>query len=126
LEVAITNCDAFKLVPTAMQVVSIGHAIAFNLVPLGIEVAAVQTLKLSVLSDAAPPPPLIPTATQVVTAEHEIAESRLRLGSAWPVHDTPSCDSKIAAVPLITPIAAQVIALEQETIVIELVPLGAL
>jgi hypothetical protein len=109
-----------------MQVVSRGHVIAFSLVPFGIEVAAVQTLKLSVLSDVAPPPPLIPTATQVVTAEQEIAESRLRPGSVWPVHDTPFCDSKIAAVPLSTPMAAQVIALGQETIVIELVPFGAL
>jgi hypothetical protein len=123
--VPITNVEESKSVPTATQVVSIGQATAFRRVPPGIDVVVLQSLKLLVARDVTPSPAFKPTATQVVSAEHEIPVRRTTEDSVSSIHELPSCDSRIAGSPLITPIAAQLMALGQEIAVIDVVPIGA-
>jgi hypothetical protein len=120
-----TKDEESKSVPTATQVVSTGQATALSLEPLGTEVVVLQTVKLLVLKVVIPPPAFRPTATQVVTAEHEMPVSTTRLDSICPVHEFPSCDSRIDGSPLVVPIAAQLMALGQDTFVIDVVPVGA-
>ena len=69
-----------RLVPTATQVVSLGHAMAVSSEPVGMEVGAPHVEKLTVLSEVDLPPDATPTATHVVDVEQDSDERRLTLG----------------------------------------------
>ena len=61
-----------RLVPTAMQVISLVQVMEPNCVPNGRETRGVQAVRSTVLSEVAPPPSAIPTVTHVVGVAHEI------------------------------------------------------
>jgi hypothetical protein len=63
-----------------MHVVSIGHATDAALEPNGIEIDAVQVVRLAVLYETTPPPWRRAIATQEDVPEHEIAEKRFTNG----------------------------------------------
>jgi len=104
-EVPTTYGVELKLVPTATQVVSIGHATDWSSVPNGIA-RICQVEKFVVVTEVAPPPMAIPTATQVVEVEHDRESSETTVGLA-------SCAQVL---PLTLPIAAQVVAFEHDTV----------
>jgi hypothetical protein len=71
-EVVMTYGVELRLVPTAMQVVSLVQSMEFGCVPNGIEVVICQAEKSVVVSEVAPPPEAIPMATQFV----DVAQAR--------------------------------------------------
>jgi len=74
-EVPITYAAELRFVPTAIHVVSIGQAIEFSCVPVGMRVGAVQVDKSTVRRDVPPPPSAIPEATQFVALAQEMEVS---------------------------------------------------
>jgi len=81
--------------------------------------------KSTVLIDVAPPPEATPTATHVCNIEQDTEERKLTSGSYSVVHEVPVVPT-IAGLPLTTPMAAQVIAFEHDTVLRESVPVGGL
>jgi hypothetical protein len=71
LEVLTAYGVELRLVPTAMQVVSLVQAMDPSCDPAGIDVVGCQVEKFVVLREVAPPPEATPTATQVVEVEQD-------------------------------------------------------
>jgi hypothetical protein len=103
--------------PTAVHVAVLGHAIAANFDPVGIEDVAVQSLRSVVLTLVVSPLVARPTATQFSGPAHETEERSSSEGSEETVlHVAPAFWVRmIAATELTTPTATHVFEAGQDT-----------
>jgi hypothetical protein len=104
--------------PTAMHVAVLGHSIAANFEPVGIEDVVVQSLKSVVLMLVVSPLAARPTATQLRGPAHQTADRTSSEGTEETVlHVVPaSWVPMIAATELTTPTATHVFEAGQDTL----------
>jgi hypothetical protein len=116
LSVPTTYGVELKLVPRATQFVIFGQKTPFSWVPTGMEVCAVQEVRLTVLTDAPPPADPLPTATQLVDPAHETEVRADTEGEANVVHKLPFVVPTMAGTALTTPTATQMDEVSQDTL----------
>jgi hypothetical protein len=81
VEVPITYGVELRLVPTAIQVATLGQSTELTRVPCGIDEGGVHVDRSTVLADVGPPPSAMPVATQFVEVAQDTAFSELTGGS---------------------------------------------